>query len=279
MPGVSSKKAVLLTGASSGIGAALARELARRGHRLALTARRADRLEALADECRGLGAGAIALPADLADTSAPAGLIADVVSKLGGIDVLINNAGYGLASQFCDAHPDDLVRQLDVNLVSPILLARYALPHLVERKGTIINVGSSLSVVAVPIYGVYGTTKAALAYWNDALRREVGRSGVKVCLVEPGPVRTEFFDAVDGLRTGEPGPWERRPPGFVSAKADDVARRVARLIDRPRRRISVLRRVVWPLRILGGLFRAWPVLGDLALAGAERVAGPRRPLT
>lgn len=272
-------KAVLLTGASSGIGAALARELARRGYRIALTARRADRLEALADECRGLGAEVAVLPADLADTRAADRLIADAVAALGGLDVLINNAGYGLASRFADADPADLVRQLDVNLVSPILLARSALPHLIERRGTILNVGSSISAVAVPIYGVYGTTKAALAYWNDALRREVGRLGVTVCLVEPGPVRTEFFDAIDGQRKGEPGPWDTRPPGFVSARADDVARRIARLIDRPRRRISVLRRVVWPLRLAGALFRAWPAMGDAALSGAERVAKPRRPVT
>ena len=86
-----------------------------------------------------------------------------------------------------------------------------------------------------------------MAYWNDALRREVGRLGVTVCLVEPGPVRTEFFDAAAVGRKSEPGPWDSQPPGFVSATPEDVARRIARLVERPKRRISVLRRVVWPL--------------------------------
>lgn len=275
-------KAVLLTGASSGIGAALARELARRGYRLALTARRRDRLEALADECRALGAEVAVLPADLADTGAAARLVDDAVAALGGLGVLINNAGYGLPAQFADADPADLVRQLDVNLVAPILLARSALPHLIEGRGTIINVGSSITAVAVPAFGVYGTAKAGLAYWNDALRREVGRRGVKVCLVEPGPVRTEFLDVVAERRKGGvPAPWESRPPGFINARAEDVARRIARLIDRPRRRLSVLRRAVWPFRAVGALFRAWPALGDLALARASRGrisdAGDSRP--
>ncbi len=272
-------KAVLLTGASSGIGAELARVLARRGCRLALTARRADRLEAVASECRGLGAEVVVLPADLGDTEAASRLIAEAVAAFGGLDVLINNAGYGLATQFADAEPEELVRQLDVNLVTPILLARFALPHLIERRGTIINVGSSLSAVAIPIFGVYGTTKAALAYWNDALRREVAPRGVHVCLVEPGPVRTEFFDAVASRGKGPTGPWDSPPPTFASARVDVVARRVARLIDRPRRRISVLRRVVWPLRVVGALFRAWPALGDLALAAASKVRTPRKPVT
>jgi short-subunit dehydrogenase len=272
-------KIVLLTGASSGIGAALAREFARRGYHLALTARRADRLEELAGECRGLGAEVVVIPADLADTKAAGRLVEGVVAAFGGLDVLVNNAGYGLAALFADSQPADLVRQLDVNLVTPILLARLALPHLVERQGTILNVGSSMSAVAVPAYGVYGTTKAALAYWNDALRREVGRLCVTVCLVEPGPVETEFFDAVAGQRAAEPGPWDFRPPAFISARPDDVARRIARLVDRPRRRVSVLRRVVWPLRIAGALFRAWPALGDLALSARGKARKERETVT
>jgi hypothetical protein len=272
-------KVVLLTGASSGIGAALARELARRGDQLALTARRADRLESLAEECRKLGAEVVVLPADLGETDAAAHLVDATVAAFRRLDVLVNNAGYGLASTFGEADPADLARQVDVNFIAPILLARLALPHLVASRGTIINVGSSLSAVAVPIFGAYGATKAALAYWNDALRREIGRLGVHVCLVEPGPVATEFFDAVAARRTTEPGPWDRRPPAFASARPDDVARRIARLIDHPRRRISVLRRFVWPLRLVGVLFRAVPALGDLVLARRSRAAGPKRPVT
>ncbi len=267
------EKAVLITGASSGIGAALARELARRGYRLALTARRADRLEALAEECRRSGANVIVLPADLGDTEVAAKLISDTVAAFGRLDVLVNNAGYGLPSPFADAEPADIVRQLDVNLVTPILLAKYALPHLVASRGTVINVGSSLTAIAVPTYGVYGTTKMGMAYWNDALRRELRPRGVHVCLVEPGPVATDFFDAAAGAGDAEPSPWQVVPPPFATANPDDVARRIARLIDRPRRRLSVLRRVVWPMRLMGALFRVVPALGDGAIGGLMRLRG------
>jgi short-subunit dehydrogenase len=267
-------KIVLLTGASSGIGAELAKILARKGCRLVLTARRVDRLEGLAAECRSLGTEVVVIPADLSDTTRAEGLIADAVAAFGGLDVLVNNAGFGVASQFSDSDPAALVRQLDVNLVTPILLTRHALPHLIERKGTIINVGSSITAIAVPAFGVYGATKAGLAYWNDAVRREVRRLGVKVCLVEPGPVATEFFDAVEGNRQGEAPPWESRPPAFASARADDAARRIARLIDRPKRRISMLRRFVWTYRAIGAFFRLFPALGDLAISNA--MGKPRR---
>ncbi len=273
------KKVVLVTGASSGIGAALARELGGRGYRLALTARRADRLEALADECRRLGGEVVVLPADLGDIEVAARLISDTVAAFGGLDVLVNNAGYGLPSPFGEAEPADIVRQLDVNLVTPILLAKYALPHLVASGGTIINVGSSLTTIAVPAYGVYGTTKMGMAYWNDALRREVRALGIHVCLVEPGPVSTDFFDAAAGAGDAEPSPWQMLPPPFATARADDVARRIARLIDRPRRRLSVLRRVVWPMRLMGSLFRAVPALGDAAIGGMMRLRGRNRRIT
>ena len=123
--------------------------------------------------------------------------------------------------------------------------------------------------------GAYGATKAGLAYWNDALRRELKPTGVRVCLVEPGPIKTEFMDALgamvpDGGRTDpildNAAPW-------MVADVEDVARRVARLLDHPRRRLSVLRRLVWPFRILGAVARLCPPLGDWVV-----VALSRRPL-
>ena len=270
-------RTILITGASSGIGTSLARQLARDGHRLALTARRLDLLESLAVECRGLGAEVLVIAADLADHDEPGRIVGEAVARFGGLDVLINNAGYGLGKRFVDAPTSELVKQIDVNLVAPVLLARHAMPHLVGARGTLINVGSSITAVAVPLFGVYGMTKAGLAYWNDALRREVRRLGVRVCLVEPGPVSTGFIGAIEAQGPAELSPFESRPPAFATATADDAARRIARLIDRPRRRISMLRRAVWPLRAVGALFRAWPALGDLALSplASRRTGGGR----
>lgn len=272
-----SSKRILLTGASAGIGQSLARELARKGHRLAITARRVERLESLAGDLRRQGADVAVFPADLADPAVPKKLIDDVVEHFGGLDALINNAGYGLARFFGEEEAEDLRHQIEVNFTSPIILTREALTHLVASRGTIINVGSSITCIPVAIFGVYGATKAGLAYWNDALRREVGHKGVHVCLVEPGPVATEFLDVIkaqdhrgiDQSARRSPSATAdaltRRPPAFLVATADDAAKRIAHLLVKPKRRLSVLKRAVWPYRILGGLFQILPGVADRIL--------------
>jgi short-subunit dehydrogenase len=272
-------RTVLLTGASAGLGKALALELAGQGHRLALTARREDRLAEVADAARQLGAEVIALPADLAESQAHEHLVAEVRTRFGRLEVLINNAGYGLPQFFGQSDPLEIQRQIAVNLTAPVLLTRYALPDLIAAKGLVINVGSAITCVPNGVFGAYGLTKAGLAYWNDALRREVRHLGVRVCLVEPGPIRTEFFDAVDALANGEPAygiaptpdylynPMRDRPPVLFTADVTDAARRITRLLDHPKRRLSFLRRMVWPWRLVGGFFQIAPGLGDIALSG------------
>src|SRR5262249_45784559 len=134
---------------------------------------------------------------------------------------------------FADADPVDLRRQLEVNLVAPLMLTRFAIPHLLTRRGTVINIGSAITSVPNSALGAYGATKAGLAYWNDALRRELLHRGVKVCLVEPGPVRTEFFSALEKLAPvgGGYNPLLDAPSPWMTAHVDEVARRIARLID------------------------------------------------
>ena len=279
-------KIVLITGASAGLGAAVARQAARLGHRLALTARRGDRLDEVAARARGLGAAEVlTLPADLADPEAPERLVAEVVGHFGGLDVLINNAGMGLPDLFAAADPEAIRRQVEVNLTAPILLTRRALPHLLERRGMVINVGSAITGLATPALGVYGATKAGLAYWNDALRRELKHRGLRVCLVEPGPVATDFFRAVAELKEEPSTPpdasggfWTTYnsmtdpPPRVFTADVDRVARRIVRLIDHPRRRLSVPGWFVGPWRILGGILQVMPWLGDAVLSALARRA-------
>jgi short-subunit dehydrogenase len=258
---------VLITGASAGIGAEVARQSARRGFQLVLTARRADRLEELAGELRANGGDVLVVAADLADPATPARLVDETVGRFGGLDVLVNNAGFGLPNLFEDSDPDDVRRQLEVNLVAPLLLARHALPSLVERGGVIVNVGSAITCVPNPALGAYGTTKAGLAYWTAALRRELSSKGVSVCLVEPGPVGTEFFHAITRLTTHTGyHPMLDAPAPWMSAQVEEVAARIVDLFERPKRRLSVPRRIVWPFRIAGGLFQLFPALGDLAVA-------------
>jgi uncharacterized protein len=259
---------VLLTGASAGIGAALARELVRRkkAKALVLTARRGDRLDHLATELLALQPDleVLTIAADLAEPETPERLLDATFARFGGLDVLINNAGLGLPTLFADSQPEHLARQLTVNFTAPLMLTRICLPSLIERKGMIINIGSAITCVANSALGAYGATKAGLAYWNDALRRELHSKGVTVCLVEPGPIKTEFMDALSSLVPAgkETHPILDNAAPWMTADVDLVARGVVDLLDHPRRRLSVLRRFVWPFRILGAIARICPPLGD-----------------
>jgi uncharacterized protein len=269
-------RVVLLTGASAGFGASLARELARqrKAGALVLTARRGDRLEQLAAELRTIQPGleVDTIAADLAEPATPARLTAEIAARFGGLDVLINNAGLGLPTLFADADPDHLARQIAVNFTGPLLLTRLCLPSLIERRGMIINIGSAITCVPNSALGAYGATKAGMAYWNDALRRELYSKRVTVCLVEPGPIKTEFMDAIGSLLPAEQKahPILDNAAPWMTADVDDVARRVIRLLDSPRRRLSVLRRFVWVFRLLGAVARTCPPLGDWLVRKFQR---------
>jgi short-subunit dehydrogenase len=258
------------------LGAALSRELARRqrARALALVARRGDRLEQLSAELRQIQAELeiLCVAADLADPTTLPRLVADTVGRFGGIDVLINNAGLGLPTLFAGAPPELLARQLAVNLAAPLVLTRLCLPSLIERQGMIINIGSAITCVANSALGAYGATKAGLAYWNDALRRELCNTGVTVCLVEPGPIRTEFMDALGALVPAgrRPHPILENAAPWMTARVEEVARRTVRLLDRPRRRLSVLKRLVWPFRLLGAASRLCPPLADRLVVLLQR---------
>ncbi len=297
------ERVLLITGASGGIGACLARQAACKGFRLILTARRTDRLDAVAEQSRKLGAPEVlAIPADLADPETPSRIVQKVANGPGRLDILINNAAFGLPSAFAWADPRAIRRQIEVNFTAPVVLTREALPLLLARRGMVINVGSAITSMAAPALGVYGPTKAALAYWNDALRRELRHRGLRVCLVEPGPVDTEFFEAVAALKGATDGASPKAgvsslrnfldafradhdmmtepPPRLLTVDAERVARAILTLIDRPRRRLSVPRSFVWPYRVLGGLVRTAPWLGDLMLSSLARraeAAATRRP--
>ena len=267
---------VLLTGASAGVGAALARELARekKARAIVLTARRGDRLDQLAVELIKLQPrlDILTIVADLADQGATDRVVAETISRFGGLDVLINNAGLGLPTLFADSDPELLARQLAVNFTAPLILTRLCLPSLIERRGMIINIGSAITCVANSALGAYGATKAGMAYWNDALRRELYSKGVTVCLVEPGPIATEFMDALSSLVPAEKRahPILDNAAPWMTADVADVARRVTRLIDHPRRRLSVLRRFVWQFRFLGVIARLCPPLGDWVVRRMQR---------
>ncbi len=181
----------LVTGASSGIGAAIARTLARRGAAVVLVARRADALERLADELRQANQAAVTVrPADLADEAARASLGAE----LSGVDILVNNAGLGVYGPFADASWDQTRLMLEVNVVALTHLTHLALPAMRRAGwGRILHVASTAAFQPVPLYAAYGATKAHILSFGVALNHELRGSGVTCTTLCPGVTDTEFF--------------------------------------------------------------------------------------
>ncbi|MEU7907101.1 SDR family oxidoreductase [Actinoplanes sp. NPDC049118] len=186
----------LITGASSGIGAAYAREFAARGADLVLVARGEAAMRALAGELRGAhGRRVEIVPADLAEPGA-ADLVAERVAALGiEIDLLVNNAGFGMHGDFAGADAGRITAQIQLNCVALVDLTRRFLPGMVARgRGAIVNVASTAAFQPLPHMAVYGATKAFVLSFSEALYAEARPAGVKVLAICPGATETPFFD-------------------------------------------------------------------------------------
>lgn len=185
----------LITGASSGIGRALALRLASEGARVALVARREAELEALAAEITSAGGEALALPCDVADRDQVFAAAERALGRFGGIDLLVNNAGYGHHRRFLDWDLDDMERMMRVNYLGALYWTKALLPQMVERRrGWLVFVASIGGKIGVPEESAYAASKFALVGLAEALSIEVEDAGVHVLTVCPGTVRTDFFD-------------------------------------------------------------------------------------
>jgi len=204
----------LITGASSGIGEAFARELAKRGHDLVLVARRRDRLERLAGELsEGLGIAADVLAADLAKEAD----IAAVEERLRAdeIDLLVNGAGFGIVGEFADVSLERQLEELDVDVRALMRLTHAALSAMIpRRRGGIINVASTAAFQPIPNMATYAASKAFVLFLTEAVHEEAKKHGVAVTCLCPGPVKTEF-QQVAGVDRG-------RVPRFVWTSTDRV---------------------------------------------------------
>ena len=189
-------RTVLITGASSGIGAALARLFAADGARLALAARREDRLRALAQEIQQPGRPSpLVLVADLSDAAACDALCAAALRELGRVDVLVNNAGLGELGPLVELDPAAVQRMIDVNITALTRLTRALAPAMAARReGWIMNVASAAAFQPMPLMGVYAATKAYVLSFSESLHHELRSHGVRVCCACPGTTRTEFFE-------------------------------------------------------------------------------------
>jgi len=226
-------RSIIITGASSGIGAATARAFAAAGARVALAARDAARLEQVA---RGLPGQPLVVPTDVTDDAAVAVLVERTVAAFGGVDIVINNAGVGLAAPVAELPAEDLRRALAVDLFGPLALTQAALPHMRRRgRGQLIYVSSVVGLRALPYLGGYAAAKAALDRLTESLRVELRGSGIAVTLVRPGTTRTEF--SAHRLGSGR----ERRRVNSRGAMPEQVAQAILRAANREPRVAYVAR--------------------------------------
>lgn len=244
---------IIVTGASAGIGETTARRLGRAGAKIVLTARRADRLQALAREIDPAGAKTLAVVGDITSEADRRKLVDETLRKFGRIDGLVNNAGYGTRGPV-EMVPIDLIRRnFETNIFSLIALTQLVLPAMrVRGSGCIVNIGSVAGRIARPLSSIYDSTKHALEALTDGLRGELKPFGVRVTLIRPGFIATEFIEAADKASADvveNAGPYAEFYKGYqagtktmrrIAGVPDDIAQLVEKALasDNPAPRYS-----------------------------------------
>jgi NADP-dependent 3-hydroxy acid dehydrogenase YdfG len=221
-------RVAVITGASSGIGEATARALAADGHRVALLARRAERIHALADE---LGNGAIAIEADVTDRDSIVAAAERVQQELGGADILVNNAGVMLTAPFTSDQREEHRRMVDTNLLGAMTTTEVFLDQLrANGGGDLVNVSSVAGRVAPAGFAAYAATKWGLNGWSEALRVEL-QPDIRVTVIEPGAIATELSDHITNADS------KKAAKGYldIAIPPEDIADVIAFAVSRPQR--------------------------------------------
>ena len=214
-------KTVFITGASAGIGAALARAFAQEGARVGLAARRVDRLESLQSEIEAMGGQAVAVACDVTDRASIDAAVTKVVETFGSLDVVVANAGFGVSGYFMRVNTDAFRRQFETNVFGLIDTVHAVLPHLIRSKGRLGLVASVAGELASPQSGAYSASKFAVVGLAETLYYELAAFGVSVTCIEPGFIETEFR-SVDNRGVYRP---ERKDPipAWICVKAPRAA--------------------------------------------------------
>jgi short-subunit dehydrogenase len=250
---------IVITGASSGIGAATAVRLAHRGATVVLAARRSDALDTVVRWCTEAGGRALAVPTDVRDFDRVTELAATTVDTFGRLDGWVNGAGVASFGAFADASMTEFRRVVETNLLGVAYGSSVALSRMRSRGGVLVNVASMLSEVCVPYLASYNATKHAVRALTNTIRQELlatGERDVSVCTVLPGTVNTPFYEHA----ANHTGRALRLPPPVHSANT--VARQIVALLEHPRREVYVGR----PVRLAGFTWRLLPALTERAVA-------------
>jgi NADP-dependent 3-hydroxy acid dehydrogenase YdfG len=239
----------LVTGASSGIGAATARALAGHGAAVALVARRADRLEQLATELADAGGRAFAIEADITEQHQAVGAVERTVAELGRLDTVVNNAGVMLNGPIVGAPLEEWDRMVDLNVSGLLYIAHAALPHLLEaaeaaprRVADMVNISSIAGRFANRGAGVYNLTKFGVNAFSESLRQELATRHVRISVVEPGVVKTELFGH---QRPETQERYEKLFGELEKLDAEDIAQAIEYIVTRPRH-VAVAEMLVRP---------------------------------
>ncbi|MDP9398747.1 MAG: SDR family NAD(P)-dependent oxidoreductase [Actinomycetota bacterium] len=224
-------RVALVTGASSGIGEATATALAGEGAAVAIGARRADRLEALVRKLGEQGGRGLALELDVTDEAACRAAVARTVEEFGGLDILVNNAGVMLLGPLEDADTEDWRRMISTNVLGVMYMTHAGLPHLLERRGDVVQLSSTAGRTVNRGSGVYNASKWAVNAFSESLRQEVTARGVRVTLVEPGAVATELRTHISHEQTRTSiSQWAE---SMRQLRSEDVAAAVLYAVTQP----------------------------------------------
>ena len=258
------QKVVLVTGASSGLGRAIATAFAAAGASLVLAARDARRLESAALELRPLTKDVLDIPTDVTDPQQVERLFYRAIDALGRLDVLVNCVGVSNRGRALDTTPEEFSRLLETNLLSVVRCTRAAAPHLLQSKGHLVNIGSLSGKTASRYLGAYPASKFALAAYTQQLRLELEPEGLHVLLVSPGPIARDDAGTRYQDQAGELPASARQPGGGAKIKGIDpqkLAQAILRACQRRRPELVMPRRA----RLLFALQHLWPRLGDWLL--------------
>jgi short-subunit dehydrogenase len=262
------ERVLIVTGASSGIGAALARTAADAGYRVAIVARRVERLEKVAHAIRDAGGKVVFVAGDVTAGDMPGRIVATTMSSFGRIDAVVNNAGRGALGALLDQTDAAIEAQWRLHVIAPLKLSRAALPHLEAACGQLVFLGSGIARVPLPNYGAYALAKAAVRAAATQLRRELRNRGVAVTYVDPGLVATEFHEVMGIERSGK----------VSAASPERVARAILRGIVR---RSAVVNAVPW--QTAGVVVGEWfGTLADpfiISRLSPRKAAGAPAPVT